>query len=61
MKRGRPSNWDGIVLHAGRLAWTGTRQYRRHDEEPSREALIRLGKALLHAGATAEKKAKEKQ
>lgn len=66
MKRGRRSNWDSIVLHIGSRVWnalveTGQIAATAVNGDPSVEALLRLGRATLHASAQAERNQKSKE
>jgi hypothetical protein len=61
-RRGRPSNWDGIVEHVGRKLYERMREIGQATAmcTPSRESMIRLGKAAIHACADADAQDKKK-
>jgi hypothetical protein len=61
-KRGRQSNWDGIVERVGRTLYGRMREIAQATAlcTPSRAALVRLGKAAMHACADADRQDKKK-
>jgi hypothetical protein len=56
-KRGRRSNWDGIIAFVGRRTWKALRAAGMHDYdfEPGYPAILRLGRAAIEASAEAAK------
>ena len=61
-KRGRPSNWDGILAAIGLQTWKAMCLAGCVDDEPSQQtpdsaALQRLARAAMHATGNAKKKA----
>jgi hypothetical protein len=61
-RRGRPSNWDGIVEHVGLNVYRGMQGSGQATAKctPSRASLMRLGKAALHACSDADAQDKMK-
>jgi hypothetical protein len=60
-RRGRPSNWDGILAAIGLQTWKAMCSAGCVDDEPSQqtpdpEALQRLARAAMHATGNAKKK-----
>lgn len=54
---GRKSNWEGFCVHVGASVYDDMKRTKRATamSQPTYEALLRLGKAALHALAVAEK------